>query len=236
MIKSNLKYQYLNEVCYQGGQLFTGYLMGFSPFVKSLGVEVLSEHHLQSGISSLNTDEISPAYPSSTFGSATEQVFINIVIMTWPGAFAETNGSNIWQQTSEANSGAFSCACHTRIYLMAFCPANLHLPWQTKELQSVDETADTWKSWPPLQSGSCRIMEAYGATLLVVMLGYSQMVGRGRKRAERLSCRQFCPPLCPCLPKSMRKYRPTSWIKKIWSFSSYSLPWLQYNRRPKVKN
>ncbi|MFR2063652.1 MAG: hypothetical protein ACLS36_08715 [Streptococcus sp.] len=31
---------------------------------------------------------------------------------------------------------------HTKIHLMAFYPANLHLPWQPR-LQSVDETAGT---------------------------------------------------------------------------------------------
>jgi len=127
-------YQYLNEVAIKGETLFTGSsLMELFPIceiARSRGVDDIIYNR---GISGLNTDEFLQHIHPLLLDLQPSKVFINI----GTNDMTEEPYGDQWFQHLTANIRQIleqtqAVLPHTKIYLMAFYPANLHLPWQTK--------------------------------------------------------------------------------------------------------
>ena len=82
---------------------------------------------------------------------------------------------------------------HTKIYLMAFYPANLHLPWQTKA------SIQWMKLRTPENLDRCNqaleeIAKTYGCHFIIVMLIWS-MIGKSRRLSTPMTASTFMPML-----------------------------------------
>ena len=123
-------YQYLNEVAIKGETLFTGSsLMELFPIceiARSRGVDDIIYNR---GISGLNTDEFLQHIHPLLLDLQPSKVFINI----GTNDMTEEPYGDQWFQHLTANIKQIleqtqAVLPHTKIYLMAFYPANLHLP------------------------------------------------------------------------------------------------------------
>ena len=168
-------YHYLNEVAIKGETLFTGSsLMELFPICEIARSRGIDDIIYNRGISGLNTDEFLQHIHPLLLNLQPSKVFINI----GTNDMTEEPYGDQWFQHMTANISqileqTLAILPHTKIYLMAFYLANLHLPWQTPA--SIQ--------WMPVS-----------ATLLIVMLSWS-MIGKSRRMSTPMTASTFMPML-----------------------------------------
>ena len=127
-------YQYLNEVVIKGEMLFTGSslmeLFYIYEIARSRGIDDIIYNR---GISGLNMDEFLQHIYPLLLDLRPTKVFINI----GTNDITEETYGDQWLHHMMANirqilEQILAILLNTKIYLIAFSPANLHLPCQTR--------------------------------------------------------------------------------------------------------
>lgn len=127
-------YQYLNEVVIKGEMLFTGSslmeLFYIYEIARSRGIDDIIYNR---GISGLNMDEFLQHIYPLLLDLRPTKVFINI----GTNDITEETYGDQWLHHMMANirqilEQILAILLNTKIYLIAFYPANLHLPCQTR--------------------------------------------------------------------------------------------------------
>ena len=128
-------YDFLNQMVVKGKILFTGSsLMEMFPvceIAKSKGIDQVIYNR---GVGGLNTDEFLECIHTLLLDLEPSKIFINI----GTNDITEERFGDQWMtHLMENYKKILETACerlnHPDIYVMAFYPANLHLPWQTEE-------------------------------------------------------------------------------------------------------
>ncbi|MFQ7167058.1 MAG: GDSL-type esterase/lipase family protein [Streptococcus sp.] len=125
-------YQYLNEVAIKEKRSSRAPLYGAFPICEIARSRSIDDIIYNRGISGLNTDEFLQHIHPLLLDLQPSKVFINI----GTNDMTEEPYGNQWFQHLTANISQIleqtqAILPNTKIYLMAFYPANLHLPWQT---------------------------------------------------------------------------------------------------------
>lgn len=141
-------YQYLNEVAIKGRRSSRSSLMELFPFVKSLGVEVLTtsstiEHQWP------EYGWVSSAYSFPCFWMRNRARCLSISVpMTWPRSLMETNGSNIWQLTSGRFWSKHKLSCLIQRFTLWLSTQPIFICLGRPRLQSSGWNCGHLKSWP----------------------------------------------------------------------------------------
>lgn len=128
-------FKYLNQIASKGATLFTGSsLMEMFPVCEIARSENCDQIIYNRGVGGLNTDEFLENINALLLDLEPSKIFINIGTnditedkygKRWMSHLMD-NFSKIIEITKNNLPAA-------QIYIMAFYPANLHLPWQTEE-------------------------------------------------------------------------------------------------------
>lgn len=138
-------YDYLNQIALKGKTLFTGSsLMEMFPICEIARSRGIEEVVYNRGVGGLNTDEFLEYIHILLLDLEPSRIFINI----GTNDITEKDFGDQWFDHLMDNYRKILEIIYEKldkpeVYVMAFYPANLHLPWQTAESIEWMKTADT---------------------------------------------------------------------------------------------